>query len=185
MGFWPVVLTAAQSSFASKLRDTVQGWIYRAFAAIALSSAVACTPSAAQKSDEKVCEELVISHAMSMASEINQDVTLKELITANYFDVRTTILVKDKNIKTAIIQKNGIQVLCRILLDVELLIDSRNSLLESDLYVGSVEFDFLFSRTQQQSTLLRADALDKIGAWAFSAWLQYVREQRQRNEAGK
>lgn len=182
MDYRLAIIAAVLKRFASKYR-VAEFWIARVVIASALGSVSACTPSAAQKSDEKVCEELVIAQTISMAIQINHDSTLKEIISSSSLNVDPKALIKDAGIQTAIIQKQGVQVSCRVALDLELMIDSRDPSLESDLYVGSTEFDVLFSRTPQQSVIIKTDVIDKVGAWVIQAWFQYVGDQARKRAA--
>lgn len=79
----------------------------------------ACSPSAAQKSDEKVCEELVAPLIIDIAREVNEESILKELNTGSGFNVDMKTLVSDKKITTLIIQKRSIQVSCLVTLNID------------------------------------------------------------------
>ena len=71
---------------------------------------------------------------------------------------------------------------CRVTLDTELVIDSRDQRFESDLYTGKVNLAVTFCRTNQQAVILEMNAVEIINAWAISAWLKYASDQGKRSK---
>lgn len=150
--------------------------------AAGLLTIAACSPGATQKSDEAICEELAISRITTLAAEMNKKSVIGEINEVNSSEYTVKILLFERNTQTAIIQKVGIQIRCRISIDVELMIDSRSAGFETDVYTGSTEFNILFSRTPQQSTILEIIGFESLNFWILNAWSKYIVDQQKRKQ---
>lgn len=162
----------------SKLRLTFAGPIV----AFGLLTIAACSPGAAQKSDEVVCEELAISRITALAAEMNEKSVIGEINEANSSDYTVKVLLFERKMRTAIIQKIGIQIRCRVAIEVELMIDSRSADFESDVYTGGTEFNILFSRTPQQATILEISGFESLNFWVLNTWSKYIVDQHKRKQ---
>lgn len=167
----------------SRLLQAKSNLIFSAPIAAALLFVIAaCSPGAAQKSDELVCEELAISRTMALASEMNEKSVVKEINNDNSSDYTIKILLFDKNLRTAVTKKFGVQIMCKIAIDVELMIDSHTDSFDSDVYTGSTEFNILFSRTQKQSTILEINGFEALNFWILDAWSKYIADQQKKKQ---
>lgn len=151
--------------------------------AAGLFTVAACSPGAAQKSDEVVCEKLAISRITVLAAEMNEKSVIGEINEANSSDYTVKILLFERKMRTAIIQKIGIQITCRVAIDVELMIDSRSADFESDVYTGGTEFNILFSRTPQQSTILEISGFESLNFWVLNTWSKYIANQQKKKQS--